>query len=133
MSRGSNAWRAERRRLSKELASTPPPYPEKLVIYKDRLGCVSITRHAWERFVKRYSAIMDLRTPGWYIPEHFVKKMQDALRRAREQRLNQVEVVKRLIDHDFTPVRYFLDGALQLRFVIKKEEPILLTVEIAYR
>ncbi|GEM_PF-2897125 len=129
-------WHEQRKRLLKERASTPPLCPDGLAVMNEAIGAISVTLHAWARFFKRYSLTTQLGNPGWYVPEHFVRKLQDVFGRAKEINLKEIGVVKRLIQNDFVPVRYFLDEVLGLRFVVKEvgvERPALLTVEIAHR
>lgn len=126
----------ESRRQIKERASTSPPFPVNLKITNKAIGFVFVTAHAWARFFKRYSLVAGLKNPGWYAQEYFVRKLQDTFGRAEETNLEKTGTIRRLIDNNFVPVRYFLDEALKLRFVVKDEgveQPVLLTVEIATR
>lgn len=123
----------ERKEKLKALAAATPPLPTGLTVSHKRAANIWVSVHAWERFVKRYCHLAKISKPGWYIPEHFANKMRAIFERSVEVQLSNEGVVRRLIDNEFIPVRYFLDSATQLRFVVKESHPVLFTVEIATR
>lgn len=129
---GKTDWKKEKKEKLKQLASATPPFPLGLTISHSNASNIVVTVHAWERFVRRYCRLAGISKPGWYAPEHFAKKMKEIFARSHEVRLSTRGLVRRLINNDYVPVRYFLDRALQLRFVVKKDRSVLLTVEIAH-
>lgn len=126
---------AKHRQLILEKAISPPVYPyPALIINKEGLGDVFVTEHAWKRFVKRYAYVTKLRTPGWYLPEYFIRKIENVFGRSHKAGLSKLSRAYRMISNDYVPVQYFLDHILGLRFVVKRCETtfIMLTAEIAY-
>ncbi len=121
------------RRLKEKLIKELLECPDHLSVAQHTTGKVTVTKHAWQRFVARYCHVTKIGNPHFYDKEHFIRQLQRCFSAAHEKQLSVKGEIKRLFANRLEAVRYFYYAPLNLRFVVLEERPALLTVEIANR
>lgn len=106
-----------------------PEMPHGLCINNEIAGTLFVTRHAWERFIERWSKNLAHKAPAV-----IARALQKSFARALPNNLPKGYAALRIMSNDFKPSEYYLDRSIRCRFVvvIKEDKKILFTVERPY-
>lgn len=98
-----------------------------LTVWHPELGTVTVTKHAWERFLERYPLNIEANCRNTL---GVVGRLSVHFRKAERAELDPVKRVRRLLNNSCVEVHYLETPGCNLRFVVSKEANVMLTVEL---
>ena len=101
-----------------------PAFPGRFTILNGSIGEVRVTRHAWERFCKRFGPKLNV-----YTQEHCIDQLRRRFLKATEGGVGEVSKVLGLLNNNFAPVRYFYNSGPNIVFVVLEKDLVLKTVK----
>lgn len=91
-----------------------------------RIGDVTVTEHAWERWQQRYPGAAGLRNPD---DDTLKQHLKTIFKRAKVEEMDPVSKVKRLIDNGGEEAHYLFDKGTKMRFVLNADQTAIVTIE----
>ena len=91
-----------------------------------KIGEVTVTDHAWERWQQRYPGAAGLRNPD---ADTLKQHLKTVFKRAKPEDMDPVSKVKRMIDNGGEEAHYLFDKGTHMRFVLNADKTTLVTIE----